>query len=83
MIRSGYHRRRARPSQVNCDAVQEAISALLDNEAAELDAKTISRHLVDAPAANNSSKPGRKLGRKQSTLSASCASGRWSHRRPP
>ncbi len=49
MTDPGHHRRRARPTQVNCDAVQEAISALLDNETAELDAKTISRHLSRCP----------------------------------
>ena len=49
MIRPGYRRRRARPTQINCDAVQEAISAALDNETAELDAKTIRRHLDGCP----------------------------------
>ena len=49
MTRPGHHRRRARPTQTNCDTVQEAISAALDNETAELDAKTISRHLDGCP----------------------------------
>ncbi len=49
MTRPGHLRRRARPTPVNCDAVQEAVSALLDNEAAGLDAKTIRRHLDGCP----------------------------------
>ena len=49
MTRPGHRRRRARPRQVDCETVQEAISALFDNEAAELSAKTISRHLDGCP----------------------------------
>ncbi len=42
-------RRRNPPSPVDCDAVQEAISARLDNETTPLDEPTITRHLSECP----------------------------------
>jgi len=50
MTRPGYHRRRGRTNPVSCEAVQEALSARLDNEAAELDDHTISVHLSGCPS---------------------------------
>ena len=41
--------RRRPPSPVNCQAVQEAISARLDNETAGLDQTTLARHLSECP----------------------------------
>jgi anti-sigma factor RsiW len=42
-------RRRHPPPPVNCEAVQEAISARLDNETSGLDEPTVTRHLSECP----------------------------------